>query len=235
MGRRKIQRRDKDAKTNGQDSAEEMARHTGTFGSKLLPTVLYMVAACSAIPITDLLDRASQRSDQLHSLSTTLTQDLDSHLPLTVRLTLPRPSVCHTASLQTPNDKEQALQVPESDLLSLARSLLQAWEDPLVFLSTSANFLPHPAQNAISNKIQELRDHSKSLGDGLNILSGKMGPGARTISMLPYTGGNDVGQDTISQLINLNFLLSCFRRDSHKIDSFLKILRCRATGLPQMC
>lgn len=119
-----------------------------------------MVAACSAIPITDLLDRASQRSDQLHSLSTTLTQDLvstrappntrvkpalgslgrcwvtpvsmkynmrqctnrppcplssqDSHLPLTVRLTLPRPSVCHTASLQTPNDKEQALQVPVS-------------------------------------------------------------------------------------------------------------------------
>lgn len=38
MGRRKLQRRDKDAKTNGQDSAEEMARHTGTFGSKLLPT-----------------------------------------------------------------------------------------------------------------------------------------------------------------------------------------------------
>ncbi|KAL6103423.1 uncharacterized protein ACO6RY_02826 [Pungitius sinensis] len=212
-----------------------MAHHTGTIGSKLFPTVLYMVAACSAIPISDLLDRASQRSDQLHSLSTTLTQDLDSHLPLTVRLTSPRPSLCHTASLQTPHDKEHALQVSESDLLSLARSLLQAWEDPLGVLSTSANALPHSAQSAISNKIQELREHYKSLGDGLDILSGKMGPQAQTISMLPYTGGNDVGQDTNSQLINLNFLLSCFRRDSHKIDSFLKILRCRATMLPHMC
>ncbi|KAA8585779.1 hypothetical protein FQN60_004473 [Etheostoma spectabile] len=182
-------------------------------------TVLYMVAACRAVAINDLLDRASQRSDILHSLS---------------RVIMPRPSMCHTASLQTPIDKYQALQ--ESDLLSLARSLLQAWEDPLAVLSTSANTLPHPAQSSISNKIQELQEHSKNLGDGLDILSGKMGPAAQTISLLPYRGGNDIGEDKISKLINFNFLLSCFRRDSHKIDSFLKILRCRAAKMqPEMC
>ncbi|TNN52195.1 Prolactin [Liparis tanakae] len=149
---------------------------------------------------------------------------------------MPRPSMCHTSSLQTPNDKEQALQVSESDLLSLVRSLLRAWEDPLAVLSTSANTLPHPAQSTISNKIQELQEHSKSLGDGLVVLSGKMAPGAQTIFSLPYFGGNDIGQDRISKLINFNFLLSCFRRDSHKIDSFLKILRCRAAQmLPEMC
>ncbi|XP_038548468.1 prolactin [Micropterus salmoides] len=213
----------------------EMA-HRKTSGSKLLMTVLYMVAACSAIPISDLLDRASQRSDTLHSLSTTLTQELDSHFPPIGRMIMPRPSMCHTSSLQTPIDKEQALQVSESDLLSLARSLLQAWVDPLVVLSTSANTLPHPAQSNISNKIQELQQHSKNLGDGLDILSGKMGPAAQTISLLPYRGGNDIGQDKISKLTNFHFLLSCFRRDSHKIDSFLKVLRCRAAKLlPEMC
>lgn len=41
-------------------------------------TVFCMVAACSAIPINDLLDRASERSDLMHSLSTSLTQDLVS-------------------------------------------------------------------------------------------------------------------------------------------------------------
>lgn len=41
-------------------------------------TVLYMVAACGGVPISDLLDRASQHSDIMHSLSTTLTQDLVS-------------------------------------------------------------------------------------------------------------------------------------------------------------
>ncbi|XP_070703698.1 prolactin [Pempheris klunzingeri] len=208
-------------------------------GGKLFMTgsiVLYMVAACGAIPINDLLDRASQRSDTLHSLSTTLTHELDSHFPPIGRVIMPRPSMCHTSSLQTPNDKDQALQVSESDLLSLARSLLRAWLDPLVVLSSSANTLPHPAHNSISNKIQELQQHSKSLGDGLDILSGKMGPAAQTISLLPYRGGNDIGQDRISKLINFHFLLSCFRRDSHKIDSFLKVLRCRAAKMqPEMC
>uniref|UniRef100_A0A3B4XUK0 Prolactin n=1 Tax=Seriola lalandi dorsalis TaxID=1841481 RepID=A0A3B4XUK0_SERLL len=200
------------------------------------PSSLYMVASCSAVPVTDLLDRASQRSDTLHSLSTTLTKELDSHFPPIGRVITPRPSMCHTSSLQTPNDKAQALQISEADLLSLVRSLLQAWIDPLVVLSTSANTLPHPAQSSIFNKIQEMQEHSKSLGDGLDILSSKMGPAAQTISFLPYRRGNDIGQDRISKLINFHFLLSCFRRDSHKIDSFLKVLRCRAAKMhPQMC
>nr|AAX21764.2 prolactin [Acanthopagrus schlegelii] len=212
-----------------------MARRE-TNGSKLFITVLCMVAACGAVPISDLLDRASQRSDTLHSLSTTLTQDLNNHIPPVGWMMMPRPSTCHTSSLQTPNDKEQALQLSESDLLSLARSLLQAWQDPLVVLSNSANSLVHPSQSSISNKIRELQEHSKSLGDGLDILSGKMGPEAQAISSLPYRGSNDIGEDSISKLTNFHFLLSCFRRDSHKIDSFLNVLRCRAAKLqPEMC
>ncbi|KAF0032281.1 hypothetical protein F2P81_014571 [Scophthalmus maximus] len=155
--------------------------------------------------------------------------------PGTGRVMTPRPSMCHTSSLQTPSDKAQALQISGSDLLSLARSLLQAWVDPLVVLSDSAYTLPHPAHNSISNKIQELQEHSKILGDGLDVLSSKMGPEAQTLSLLPYTG-NDIGQDRISKLINFHFLMSCFRRDSHKIDSFLKVLRCRAAKMqPEMC
>ncbi|XP_071759552.1 prolactin [Centroberyx gerrardi] len=210
--------------------------HRGSKGTKLYLTVLYMVASCSAVSMNDLLDRASQRSDKLHSLSTTLTHELDSHFPPIGRAIMPRPSMCHTSSLQTPNDKEQALRVSESDLLSLSRSLLQAWVDPLVLLSTSANSLPHPSHNNIYSKIQELQEHSKSLGDGLDILSGKMGPSSQYISLLPFRGGNNLGQDKISRLVNFHFLLSCLRRDSHKIDSFLKVLRCRAIKMrPEMC
>ncbi|XP_069033447.1 prolactin [Embiotoca jacksoni] len=213
--------------------------HRRSKGRKLFITVVFMVfmvAACRAVTINDLLDRAAQRSDKLHALSTMLTQELDSHFPPIGRVIMPRPAMCHTSALQTPNDKEQALQVSESDLLSLARSLLNAWLDPLVVLLTSANTLPHPAQSSMSNKIQELKEHSKSLGDGLDILSGKMGAAAQAVSFLPYQGANDVSQDKISKLINFHFLLSCFRRDSHKIDSFLKVLRCRAAKMqPEMC
>ncbi|XP_047428344.1 prolactin [Mugil cephalus] len=205
-------------------------------GRQVFMTVLYMVAVCRAIPLGELLDRASQGSDKLHALSTMLTQDLDSHFPPIGRALMPRPAMCHTSSLQTPNDKEQALQVSESDLMSLARSLLQAWVDPLMVLANSAGTLPHPAQSSIANKIQQLQEQSKMLGDGLNVLSSKMGPAAQSILSLPYGGGSDLGQDRISRLINFNFLLSCLRRDSHKIDSFLKVLRCRAAKVnPDMC
>lgn len=64
----------------------------------------------------------------------------------------------------------------------------------------------------------------------------QMNPAGQAISLLPYRGSNYVGQDRISKLTNFHFLLSCFRRDSHKIDSFLKVLRCRAAKMqPEMC
>ncbi|CAI5674221.1 unnamed protein product [Oreochromis niloticus] len=187
--------------------------------------LLCVVAMCRAVPINDLIYRASQQSDKLHALSTMLTQELGSEA-----FPIDRVLACHTSSLQTPTDKEQALQVSESDLLSLARSLLQAWSDPLEVLSSSTNVLPYSAQSTLSKTIQKMQEHSKDLKDGLDILSSKMGPAAQTITSLPFIETNEIGQDKITKL------LSCFRRDSHKIDSFLKVLRCRAANMqPQVC
>ncbi|NP_001316286.1 prolactin precursor [Kryptolebias marmoratus] len=207
-----------------------------TSGGKLFMAVVYMLATCRAVPIDDLLNRASGRSDEMYSLSTGLTKDLASHMSPLSWPAMERPALCHTSVLPTPNDKEQTLQVSESALMSLARSLLQAWAEPLVILSNHASTLPHPARINISNKIQNLQDYSKSLGDGLDVLSGKMGPEAQVVSILPYHGGTDLGHDRNSKLQKFNFLLSCFRRDSHKIDSFLKVLRCRAAKMqPELC
>lgn len=36
----------------------------------------------------------------------------DSHFPPVGRMMMPRPSMCHTSSLQIPNDKDQALRIP---------------------------------------------------------------------------------------------------------------------------
>ncbi|XP_010899486.1 prolactin [Esox lucius] len=203
--------------------------------SKLYLAVLCLAVSCHAIGLNELMERASQRSDKLHSLSSSLTNDLDSHFPPMGRAMMPRPNMCHTSSLQTPMDKEEALSVSENDLISLARSLLLAWNDPLSLLSSEATTLPHPSKSIISSKIQELQDYSKSLGEGLDVLVNKMGPSSQNISLMPFRGA-ELGQDKTSRLINFHFLMSCFRRDSHKIDNFLKVLRCRAAKMrPEMC
>lgn len=67
--------------------------------------------------------------------------------------------------------------------MSLARSLLRAWADPLLFLSTSAMTVPQLAQSSVSNKIQELKQHSQTLGDGLNILSDRVGAESSPLNM----------------------------------------------------
>uniref|UniRef100_A0AAY5KJD4 Prolactin n=1 Tax=Esox lucius TaxID=8010 RepID=A0AAY5KJD4_ESOLU len=188
-----------------------------------LSIVLCLAVSCHAIGLNELMERASQRSDKLHSLSSSLTNDLDSHFPPMGRAMMPRPNMCHTSSLQTPMDKEEALSVSENDLISLARSLLLAWNDPLSLLSSEATTLPHPSKSIISSKIQELQDYSKSLGEGLDVLVNKMGPSSQNISLMPFRGA-ELGQDKTSRLINFHFLMSCFRRDSHKIDNFLKVL-----------
>lgn len=204
-------------------------------GTKLHLAVLCMVVSCQAIGLNDLLERAAQRSDKLHTLSTSLMGDLDSHFSPMGKMLMPRPSMCHTSSLQTPSDKQQTLRVTENELLSLTRSLLQAWFSPLSLLTSEAPNLPHPASTTIHSKLRELQDHTQNLGDGLDILVNKMGPASQFVSVLPFNGG-DVGQDKTSRLVNFNFLMSCFRRDSHKIDSFLKVLRCRAAKIrPEAC
>ncbi|XP_060758689.1 prolactin [Neoarius graeffei] len=201
----------------------------------LAVTVLMCVLIYTeGVSLSDLLDRAAQLSDKLHSLSTSLTNDLDSHFP-SVGGKFMRPSMCHTSSLQIPNDKDQALRIPENELLSLVRSLLMAWSDPLALMSSEATNLPHPERNSINTKTRELQDHTSNLGAGLEHLVRKMGSSSGSLSSLPFNS-NDLGQDDISRLVNFQFLLSCFRRDSHKIDSFLKVLRCRAAKmLPEMC
>ncbi|KAJ8251081.1 hypothetical protein GJAV_G00217040 [Gymnothorax javanicus] len=196
-------------------------------GSLFLTVFLCLTSRAHAVGLSDMLERASQLSDKLHSLSTSLTNDLDTHFPPMGKIMMPRPSMCHTASLQTPHDKDQALKVPESELLSLARALLLSWNDPLLLLSSEAPMLSHPQNTAIYSKTMELQDQSNSLSSGLDRLAHKIGPSPNSLSPLPFEGG-DFGDDKTSRLINFYFLLSCFRRDSHKIDNFLKLLRCRA-------
>ncbi|KAL4658318.1 prolactin-like, partial [Arapaima gigas] len=145
----------------------------GTF--RLTVAALLCVSLRShTIGINDLLDRASQLSDRLHSLSASLTNDLDSHLPPMGRMMMPRPSMCHTSSLQTPSDKDQALRVPEPELLSLIRSLLLSWNEPLVLLSLEAPTLPHPSNSAIYSKTKELQDNTQNLNVGLDRLVHKV-------------------------------------------------------------
>ncbi|XP_036391534.1 prolactin-like [Megalops cyprinoides] len=206
--------------------------------SKLLlrVAVLLCLSAWShSVELPDLMDRAAELSENLHSLSTALKSDLDSHYPVVGKMMVPRHSQCHTSSIKTPYDKEQVLSMSESELISLIRSLLLSWSNPLLLLSLEAASLPHPLNTVVYSKANELQRNSDNLSAGLDILVRKMGVSLQSVSPPPLREST-LGNDDISRLVNFHFLMSCFRRDSHKIDNFLKILRCRTNKLqPGVC
>uniref|UniRef100_A0A3B3RZI6 Prolactin n=1 Tax=Paramormyrops kingsleyae TaxID=1676925 RepID=A0A3B3RZI6_9TELE len=184
-----------------------------------------------SILCSDLMDRAVQLSDKLHFLSCTLITcpGQDSHLPVTMGK-IPRLSLCHTSSLNTPTEKSHALSLPVRPTLFLALVAASSLQYPVI-----PDSLPfaHPYKNRLSTKARQLHEHSDSLSTGLKTLADRMGTSSSSHSPIAYN--KKLGEDIESQTVNFHFLLSCFRRDSHKIDNFLKILRCKADILQQAC
>ncbi|KAK6466641.1 prolactin-like [Huso huso] len=125
----------------------------------------------------------------------------------------------------------------QEELLSLIMSLLRSWTPPLMFLVREAQSLPppHSLSGSLSWQTAELSQQSQKLAKGLETILNRFDPSAAhkasfgNADDLWKGGASDFpGSDRKSRLLNFYFLLSCFRRDSHKIDSFLKLLRCRA-------
>lgn len=77
-------------------------------------------------------------------------------------------------------------------MLSLARSLLLAWSDPLALLSSEASSLAHPERNTINSKTKELQENINSLGAGLEHVVHKVSALLGTAGMLIARGQYEV-------------------------------------------
>uniref|UniRef100_A0A3B3RXU8 Prolactin n=1 Tax=Paramormyrops kingsleyae TaxID=1676925 RepID=A0A3B3RXU8_9TELE len=198
----------------------------------ILSPVVVKINYCNgqSLDLKDLMDRAVQLSDKLHFLSASLKNDLVSictiYYMYYMRNTPPKHSGWITC--QSPLDLSQLL-VGSVELITVIPTTM----DPLLALSSDSLPFAHPYKNRLSTKARQLHEHSDSLSTGLKTLADRMGTSSSSHSPIAYN--KKLGEDIESQTVNFHFLLSCFRRDSHKIDNFLKILRCKADILQQAC
>ncbi|XP_072012994.1 prolactin-like [Engystomops pustulosus] len=169
--------------------------------------------------LSDLLDRAIRLSHYIHSLSTEIFEDIDHQYSDGRQLIIKAMNNCHTSTLNTPEGKEQTLQLHHEDLLSLVNKLLRSWSQPLQYLSMGA-------PNNIMQKVKEAEEHTRILQGGIDRISGRMLTELEDFHP-EWVGPVDALPQGDAYLFPLYHLLHCFRRDSHKIDSYLKILRCR--------
>ncbi|XP_034285146.1 prolactin isoform X2 [Pantherophis guttatus] len=180
------------------------------------------------VSLGDLFDRAVKLSHYIHSLSTEIFNEFDERYAQGRGFIARAVNSCHTSSLTTPEDKEQAQQIHHEDLLNLVLSVLRSWNDPLLHLVSEVERIKE-APDTILWKAMEIEEQNKRLLEGMERIVGRVHPGDLGNEVYSRWTGLPSLQlaDENSRLFAFYNLLHCLRRDSHKIDNYLKLLKCR--------
>ncbi|XP_005870041.1 PREDICTED: prolactin [Myotis brandtii] len=180
------------------------------------------------VPLGELFDRAVVLSDYLHKLSSEMFREFNKQYAQERRFITRAINGCHTSSIPTPEDKEQAQNMPHEDLLNLILRVLRSWNEPLYHLVTEVRAM-REAPNDILSRAIEIEDRNKQLLEGMEKIINQVQHGVRrNEAPSPWLGLQFLQKaDEDTRLFALYGLIHCLRRDSHKIDNYLKVLKCR--------
>ncbi|XP_008500498.1 prolactin [Calypte anna] len=180
------------------------------------------------VPLGELFERAVRLSHYIHFLSSEMFNEFDERYSQGRDFITKAVNGCHTSSLTTPEDKEQTQQIHHGDLLNLIVGVLRSWNDPLIHLASEVQRIKE-APATILWKATEIEEQNKRLLEGMEKIIGRIHSGETGNEV--YSQWEDLPSlqldDEDSRLFAFYKLLHCLRRDSHKIDNYLKVLRCR--------
>ncbi|XP_013919564.1 PREDICTED: prolactin [Thamnophis sirtalis] len=125
------------------------------------------------VSLGDLFDRAVKLSHYIHSLSAEIFNEFDERYAQGRGFIAKAVNSCHTSSLTTPEDKEQAQQIHHEDLLNLVLSVLRSWNDPLLHLVSEVERIKE-APDTILWKAMEIEEQNKRLLEGMERIVGRV-------------------------------------------------------------
>ncbi|XP_034434266.1 prolactin-like [Hippoglossus hippoglossus] len=186
-------------------------------------------AGCHALSLANLFDRVIQHSARMHGVSNDLHSEFEQYF-LPSKNQISRVSRnCHTSTILTPNGKENAQRMAREELTEVILKLLVAWRDPLWHFHQS---MAHHRDftNFSSNKALEMSDMVHELRKGVEKVAEKM----QMLGMMSDSVSSQGSPEALLpadsaewRLMKDYDLLYCFRRDSNKVQNYLKILKCR--------
>ncbi|KAK2110880.1 Somatotropin [Saguinus oedipus] len=175
---------------------------------------LQETGALPRIPLSRLLEDAVLHAHQLHQLAFDTYQEFEEDCIPNEQtyffLQNPKTSLCFSESILTPSYKEEMLAKSNLELLHISLLLNQSWLEPMQLLrSVFANSELHRVSN--TNVYESLKDLvSPQTGEIIK----------QNCSMFDTNLHND---DT---LLKSYGLLYYFRKDMHKVKTFLRIVQC---------
>uniref|UniRef100_H3AXW1 Prolactin n=1 Tax=Latimeria chalumnae TaxID=7897 RepID=H3AXW1_LATCH len=198
-------------------------------GVSSLPICANHNTNCQKIPLDDLFDRVVKQSHRIHTLSTDMFNQFDERLAQRNDYMARAMNSCHTSSILTPTDKEQVLQLHVSNMLFFFWLLLKRELFlPLIHTLSLIGVILEAHVKGVDWSSVERGVLVKSLGRGMECIFGQIQPeGTLSELQAPWPGPLLLldGEDQLQ--VTFYNLLHCFRRDTHKVDSYLKLLKCR--------
>ncbi|XP_021244730.1 prolactin isoform X2 [Numida meleagris] len=124
------------------------------------------------VSLGELFDRAVKLSHYIHFLSSEMFNEFDERYAQGRGFITKAVNGCHTSSLTTPEDKEQAQQIHHEDLLNLVLGVLRSWNDPLIHLASEVQTIKE-APDTILWKAVEIEEQNKRLLEGMEKIVGR--------------------------------------------------------------
>ncbi|XP_008306726.1 somatolactin alpha [Cynoglossus semilaevis] len=190
------------------------------------------ITRCPFISQEKLLDRVIQHAELISRISEeTCSLFEEMFVPFPLRLQRNQAGyTCITKALPIPSSKSEIQQISDTWLLHSVLMLVQSWIEPLIYLQTTLDQYDN-APVILLNKTKWVSEKLISLEQGVVVLIKKLlDEGALTASfseqsLFQYEPAPDLLESVMRDYI----LLSCFKKDTHKMEIFLKLLKCRQT------
>ncbi|CAJ0957242.1 unnamed protein product [Ranitomeya imitator] len=181
-------------------------------------------SAFPQIPLASLLNNAVIRAQYIHQVVADTYRDYERTFIREDKRYSNKNSYamfCYSETIPAPTDKDNTHQKSDMDLLRFSLTLIQSWMTPMQSLSKL--FTNQMFGNAVYEKLRDLEE-------GLYALIRELDDGnARNYGLLTFTYDKfDSHSDNNDDARIKNYgLLSCLKKDMHKVETYLKVMKCR--------
>uniref|UniRef100_A0A3Q2EGW1 Somatolactin alpha n=1 Tax=Cyprinodon variegatus TaxID=28743 RepID=A0A3Q2EGW1_CYPVA len=190
------------------------------------------LSRCTSISQEKLLDRVIHHAELIYRVSEELCSLFEElFIPFPFRLQSNQAAyACITKALPIPSSKSEIEQISDKWLLHSVLMLVQSWIEPLTYMQNSMERYDH-APDMVLNKTKWVSEKLFSLEQGVVVLIKKMLDETTLVTVYSdqNTVQNDVQPDVLESVMRDYTLLGCFKKDAHKMETFLKLLKCRQT------
>lgn len=133
---------------------------------------------------------------------------------------------CYSETIPAPTGKDDAQQKSDMELLRFSLVLIQSWLTPVQYLSkVFTNNLVFGTSDRVYEKLKDLEEGIQAL---MRELEDRSPRGPQILK--PTYDKFDIHLRTEDALLKNYGLLSCFKKDLHKVETYLKVMKCRRYG-----